>query len=146
MDKTVPHGTKQLQSMINGNTPQPTMASTMNAALIEAQPGFARFDCMASDEHLNPMQGVHGGFAATLLDSATGCAVNSVLEENEGYATVELSVKMMRPVPKNKKLYCEGRMLNRSKSLGVSEGKLIDESGKLYAHATCTCLIKKIDQ
>lgn len=145
MNDPLPYGTKILQSMVNGEIPKPTMAETMNAALVKVQPGFACFECTASDAHLNPMQGVHGGFAATMLDSATGCAVHSLIEENESYATVELSVKMMRPVPINKKLYCEGRILNRSKSLGVSEAKLVDESGKLYAHATCTCMIIKMN-
>jgi len=145
MNEPLPYGTKILQSMVNGKIPKPTMAETMNATLVKVQPGFVCFECMASDAHLNPMQGVHGGFAATMLDSATGCAVHSLIEENESYATVELSVKMMRPVPKNKKLYCEGRILNRSKSLGVSEAKLVDESGKLYAHATCTCMIIKMN-
>jgi len=145
MNKPLPYGTQILQSMINGEIPKPTMAETMNATLVKVQPGFACFECMASDAHLNPMQGVHGGFAATMLDSATGCAIHSLMEENESYATVELSVKMMRPVPINKKLYCEGRILNRSKSLGVSEAKLVDESGKLYAHATCTCMIIKMN-
>ncbi|MBV1910086.1 MAG: PaaI family thioesterase [Kangiellaceae bacterium] len=134
-------GIQQLKSMIAGNFPPPSMGLTMNMRLADVDYGFARFEVKATENHLNPMGGVHGGFAATVLDSATGCAVHSVLEPGEGYGTIDLNVKMMRPVPKNVKLVCEGRVLNRSKSLGVSEAKLVDENGKLYAHATCTCKI-----
>jgi uncharacterized protein (TIGR00369 family) len=117
------------------------MGVTMGAKPVEVKEGFAKFSAIASDAHLNPMGGVHGGFACTLLDSVTGCAVHSVLGPGESYGTIDLNVKMVRPVPKNTQLFAEGKLINISKSLGVSEGKLVDAEGKLYAHATCTCKI-----
>jgi len=134
-------GVQLMQRMAESGSPQPSMGTTMNMALASAEYGFVRFEATASDTHLNPMGGVHGGFAATVLDSATGCAVHSVLEPGESYGTVDLNVKMMRPVPQHVTLFGEGRILNRSKSLAVSEAKLVDAQGKLYAHATCTCKI-----
>jgi uncharacterized protein (TIGR00369 family) len=134
-------GIEQLQALIAGKAPPPSMAETMNVYLTFAEPGNIRFEGSATDMHLNPMGGVHGGFAATLLDSATGCAVHSILEAGESYGTIDLNVKMMRPVPQKVKLLCKGRVINRSKTLAVSEGELVDTDGKLYAHATCTCKI-----
>ncbi len=134
-------GLEQLTYIAEGEVPGPSMGVTMGAKLIEVQEGYAKFSAMANDAHLNPMGGVHGGFACTLLDSVTGCAIHTVLGPGEGYGTIDLNVKMMRPVPKGVELFAEGKVINISKSLGVSEGKLVDGAGKLYAHATCTCKI-----
>jgi len=134
-------GLEQLQYVVDGKIPPPSMGVTMGAKAVEVKEGFAKFSAIASDAHLNPMGGVHGGFACTLLDSVTGCAIHSVLAPGETYGTIDLNVKMMRPVPKNTQLFAEGKVINISKSLGVSEGKLVDAEGKLYAHATCTCKI-----
>ncbi len=136
-------GLEELQRMVSGELPQPAMAITMGCKLISVESGFVRFEAFANETHLNPMQGVHGGFACTVLDSVTGCAVHSLLKAGESYGTVDTSVKMMRPVPQGVRLIAEGRMINMSKSLGVSEGKLVDEAGKIYAHATCTCKINR---
>ena len=134
-------GLEQLTYIVEGKIPAASMGVTMGMKPIEVQEGFVKFSAMANDSHLNPMGGVHGGFACTLLDSVTGCAVHSVLGPGESYGTIDLNVKMMRPVPKGIELFAEGKVINISKALGVSEGKLVDAEGKLYAHATCTCKI-----
>ncbi|EPJ4856766.1 PaaI family thioesterase, partial [Acinetobacter baumannii] len=85
--------------------------------------------------------GVHGGFAATVLDSVTGCAVHTMLPAGVGYGTIDLNVKMCRPLPQNQVLIATGKVINLSKNLGISEGKITDEEGKLYAYATATCMI-----
>ncbi|KCX23124.1 PaaI family thioesterase, partial [Acinetobacter baumannii] len=90
---------------------------------------------------LNPLGGVHGGFAATVLDSVTGCAVHTMLPAGVGYGTIDLNVKMCRPLPQNQVLIATGKVINLSKNLGISEGKITDEEGKLYAYATATCMI-----
>lgn len=99
------------------------------------------FHATADERHLNPLGGVHGGFSATVLDSVTGCAVHTMLEAGVGYGTVELDVKMMRPVPVDTKLIARGKVLSLTRSLGFAEGALTDEAGKLFAHATATCMI-----
>jgi len=136
-------GLELLTAMINGHFPKPTMANTMNAELVEAKLGYAKFTAMPGEEHLNPMGGVHGGYACTALDSVTGCAIHTMLEAGDSYGTIDINVKMMRPLPINTLLIAESNVLNISKSLGVSEGKLIDENGKLYAYASCTCKITR---
>ena len=138
-------GLDLLRKLVEGSFPAPTIAKTIPMALIEVTKGHCVFEAFADDNHLNPMGGVHGGFAATVLDSATGCAVHTMLEAGIGYGTIDLNVKMMRPIPMNVRLLGEGRVINLSKSLGVSEATLKDENGKLYAHATATCKLFPID-
>ena len=87
------------------------------------------------------MGGVHGGFAATVLDSVTGCAVHSLLESGVAYSTVDLNVKMVRPVPLDRELTAIGKIIHMSGRLAISEGRLQDGDGKILAHATATCMI-----
>lgn len=134
-------GLQIMQEMCNGNIPMPSMATTIPMSASEVELGHVTFIVKADDHHLNPMGSVHGGFAATVLDSVTGCAVFSMLEAGLSYTTIDLNVKMCRPVPLNTKLKAVAKIINISKNLGISEGKIIDEDGKLYAHATATCMI-----
>ena len=99
------------------------------------------FKATANETHTNPMGGVHGGFAATVMDSVTGCATHTVLGAGVGYGTIELNVKMCKPVPFNKTLIAEGKVINKTRRLVISEGYLRDETGSLYAYATATNMI-----
>lgn len=134
-------GLELLTAMADGLLPAPSISETMPMAVNEVEKGVVRFTAKADARHLNPLGGVHGGFAATVLDSVTGCAIHTMLESGVGYGTIDLNVKMVRPIPKDIELFAEGRVINISKNLGVSEGDIKDENGKLYAHATCTCSI-----
>ena len=134
-------GLEILQRIARGEIPHPTIAETIPMKFAFAEEGHVIFEAMANEKHINPMGGVHGGFIATVMDSVTGCAVHSVLEAGVPFGTIELNVKMVRPVPSHTKLIAEGTLINISRSLGVSEGTLKDEAGKLYAHATSTCMI-----
>ncbi|AYO53918.1 PaaI family thioesterase [Acinetobacter wuhouensis] len=134
-------GLEFLQAMVDGHIPRASISETIPMDLDEISHGQASFKVKADSRHLNPLGGVHGGFAATALDSVTGCAVHTTLEAGVGYGTIDLNVKMCRPVPKDKELLAIGSVINLSKNLAISEGKLIDEDGKLYAHATATCMI-----
>ena len=134
-------GLELLQAMIDGQIPRASISETIPMDLYEISNGHATFKVKADHRHLNPLGGVHGGFAATALDSATGCAVHTTLEAGIGYGTIDLNVKMCRPVPQDKELLAIGSVINLSKNLAISEGKLVDEDGKLYAHATATCMI-----
>lgn len=136
-------GLEVLEAMIKKELPFPSMGRTLPMEIIKAEKGKIIFHAIADDSHLNPMGGVHGGFAAAVLDSVLGCAVHSMLEAGHGYGTIDLSVKMIRPVPKNEILVAEGTIINISKSLGVSEASLKNGSGKLLATATATCMILK---
>lgn len=134
-------GLELMQGIVDGVFPMPSIAVTIPMKAMEVENGRIVFEATADDRHLNPLGGVHGGFAATVLDSVTGCATHSTLAAAVGYGTVDLNVKMVRPVPKNTPLIAEGRVLNSSRSLVISEGTIKDAAGKLYAHATATCMI-----
>lgn len=134
-------GLQLLQAMAAGQIPPASISETIPMKPTMIEQGKITFTVQADDRHLNPLGGVHGGFAATVLDTVTGCAIHTVLEAGVGYGTIDLNIKMCRPIPKNKALTAIGSVINVSKNLAISEGKIIDENGKLYAHATATCMI-----
>lgn len=134
-------GLEIMCAMIAGELPPASIATTIPMRGVAAERGSIVFEAMADERHLNPLGGVHGGFTATVLDSVTGCAVHTMLEPEESYGTIDLHVTMLRAVPINTPLIGEGKVIHVSRSLGVAEGTLRDEEGKIYAHATATCLI-----
>jgi uncharacterized protein (TIGR00369 family) len=136
-------GLELIRAGIKGELPPPSITETMPMTIEQADSGYVKFSARADGRHLNPLGGVHGGFAATVLDSVTGCAVHTLLEAGVGYGTIDLSVKMLRPVPRDVDLVAEGRVLNMSRNLGVSEGSLKTADGKLLALATATCMIQR---
>ncbi|MCL1124741.1 PaaI family thioesterase [Shewanella surugensis] len=136
-------GLALLQAMASGELPYASIAVTIPMTITSVSEGKVVFSAKADDNHLNPLGGVHGGFAATVLDTVTGCAVHSLLDAGVGYGTIDLNIKMIRPIPKNESLIAEGQVINLSKSLGISEGTLKTQAGKLLATATATCMIIK---
>lgn len=134
-------GLEALKAMMAGEIPPPPMAETMPSRIVHVEEGFVRFIVRADERHLNPAQGVHGGFSATIMDTITGVAVHSVMEAGAGYSTINLNVKMIRPIPINTDLIAEGTLINRSRRLAVAEGKIRDEKGKVYASGSATCMI-----
>lgn len=134
-------GLEILKAMMAGELPHPPMADTMPARIDHIEEGFVRFIVRADKRHLNPMGGVHGGFSATIMDTVTGVAVHSVMEAGKKYSTVNLNVKMIRPIPIDTDLIAEGTLINRSRRLAVSEGKIRDKNGKIYASGSATCMI-----
>ena len=135
-------GLELLQGVIEGRYPAPNIAATLNFALVDVAAGKAVFRGLPREAHLNPLGIVHGGWAATLLDSALGCAVHTLLEAGEAYTTAEFKVNFTRPVtPRTGEVVCEGRVLHRGRTLAVSEASLRDMNGKLLALGTETCSI-----
>ncbi|WP_312318703.1 PaaI family thioesterase [Acinetobacter variabilis] len=141
MDLKSLSGLQIMQEMLKGNLSMPSMATTIPMSAGEVEPGHVTFFVKADERHLNPMGGVHGGFAATALDTVTGCAIHTLLEAGVGYGTIDLNVKMCRPIPHNQELKAIGKSINLSKNLGISEGQILDDEGLIYAHATATCMI-----
>ena len=136
-------GLEIMQAIVRRELPHPTMSKTIPMKIVQAEEGKVVFNAIANEKHLNPQGGVHGGFAATVLDSVTGCAVHTLLRAGVAYVTIDLNIKMIRPVPRSPNLIPEGIVINISKSLGISEGILKSEDGKLYATSTATCMIIK---
>jgi uncharacterized protein (TIGR00369 family) len=131
-----------LQAIIDGTVPQPPIGETLGFHLIEASHGRAVFAGTPEHRHYNPIGSVHAGFAATLLDSALGCAIMSTLKKGETWTTLELKLNLVRGLTKDVGLVrAEGRVIHRGRTVATSEGDLKDASGKLYAHATTTCMI-----
>ena len=130
-------GLQLLQAMCAGKIPAASISETIPMQPYEVSEGTIHFKAKADSRHLNPLGGVHGGFAATVLDSVTGCAVHSMLEAGVGYGTIDLNIKMCRPIPKNQKLIATGNVINISKNLAISEGKIIDAEGKGRAVLFC---------
>ncbi|WP_054308789.1 PaaI family thioesterase [Mesorhizobium sp. 1M-11] len=146
---TIPHadmlthtGLELLRRVIDGRYPAPPMAYQLSFALTEAEEGRVVFRGMPNEKHLNPMGGVHGGWAATLLDSALGCVVQTLLAKGEAYATAEFKVNLMRPItPNTGEVVCEGKIMHKGRTLAVSEATMKDSAGRLLAFGTETCSI-----
>jgi uncharacterized protein (TIGR00369 family) len=135
-------GLALLRAILDGTLPRAPISDTLAFDLIEAHEGVARFRGHPTERHLNPMGQVHGGWAATLLDSAMGSAVMTTLAAGESYSTVDLIVHLVRPVtPASGPLVAEGRIVHRGKRIATGDGRLVDASGALVAHGTTTCAI-----
>jgi uncharacterized protein (TIGR00369 family) len=131
-----------LQAIIAGDLPQPPISALLDFHLVEAEPGRATFEGVPKYELYNPINVVHGGWAATLLDSAMGCAIFSLLAKGESWTTLELKVNFVRAITKDTgPVRAQARIIHRGRQVATSEGDLRDGAGTLYAHATTTCMI-----
>ena len=135
-------GIDYLRAMQRGEHPPPPIAHTLGFTLAEVDDGRAVFTCEPAEYHYNPIGMVHGGVAATLMDSAMGCAVQSKLEAGAGYTTLEMKVNLLRAITlETGFVRCEGTVLHRGRTTALAEARLLDSRGRLLAHATSTCLI-----
>jgi uncharacterized protein (TIGR00369 family) len=126
----------------DGRLPSPPIAATLDFTVASVQPGRVVFQVTPSEFHYNPIGSVHGGVAATLCDSACGCAVHSMLPAGAYYTSLDLSVKFLRPVTVAAgRLSCEGTVIHLGSRTALAQATLSDEAGKVYAHATSSCLI-----
>lgn len=137
-------GLEYLKAMQSGEVPPPPIALLMNMGVTEVEEGRVVFSAGPGEYHYNPIGTVHGGLAATLLDSAMGCAIHSVLPAGTGYTTLELKVNYLRPMTsKTGTVYCEGKVIYVGGRVATAEGRLTDADGKLYAHGTTTCMVMR---
>ena len=135
-------GIEYLKALQTGELPPPPIAVLMDMWITEVSEGRVVFAAEPAEYHYNPLGAVHGGFTATLLDSALGCVVQSMLPAGTGYTTVELKVNYLRPITtKTGMVYCEGKIIYVGGRIATAEGRLTDAEGKLYAHGTTTCII-----
>ncbi|MCB1333618.1 MAG: PaaI family thioesterase [Roseivivax sp.] len=134
-------GVALFRAVMAGEMPHPPLTGGIPMAVTEADEGRVVWTVRAPDWFLNPMGGVHGGFAMTVLDSALGCAVHSALPAGKGYTSVEVKVNMTRPVPVGEDLRCEGKLITLGGRVGTSEARLTDARGRVLAFGTSTCLV-----
>jgi uncharacterized protein (TIGR00369 family) len=135
-------GLEFVQGLADGTLPRNTIAETLGYDVIEAASGRVVVAAEPNGTHLNPAGTVHGGFAATLLDSAMGLAIQSTLEKGVGSTTLEFKISLVRPItPETGPIKAEGVVLNCGRRVGTAEGRITDTQGRLLAHGTTTCLI-----
>lgn len=135
-------GLEYLRAIVEGRVPQPPIAQAIGMRLVEIAEGRAVFALEPAEYHYNPIGSVHGGIAATLLDSAMGCSVNTLLPTGVGYTTLELKVNYIRPLTLGVgEVRAEGTVIHLGGRIATAEGRVVDAAGKLYAHGTTTCLI-----
>ena len=141
------NGLQQMQAMLRGELPYAAIAKTLDFLIVEVDDGKAVFQGTPRPEHLNPMGTVHGGWFATLLDSALGCAVHTRMPPGRAYTTAELSVNIVRALtPKVQRVRAIGRIIHCGRQLATADAQLIGPDGTLYAHATTTCLVFEVKQ
>lgn len=137
-------GLELLQLVIDGTLPRPPMASLMDIQLVEASSGRAVFRGTPQEFHYNPLGTVHGGYGATLLDSAMGCAVHTTLNAGDTYTTLEFKINFLRALTIDTgEVQGIGVVVHAGRTTAIAEGKIVDEGGKLYAFATTTCQIQR---
>ncbi|MET0963259.1 MAG: PaaI family thioesterase [Noviherbaspirillum sp.] len=135
-------GLEIMQALIRGELPAPPITETLDFTLIEVEHGRAVFQGRPLERHYNPLGTVHGGWFATLLDSAVGCSVHTALPAGKSYTTLELKVNMLRALTRKVPMVrAEGRVIHVGGQVATAEARLVDAAGKLYAHATTTCLV-----
>jgi uncharacterized protein (TIGR00369 family) len=135
-------GLEFVQGLVDGTLPLNTIAQTLGYDVTEAVSGRVVVTAEPSTAHLNPAGTVHGGLAATLLDSCMGLAVQTKLEKGVGQTTLEFKISLVRPItPETGLLKAEGVVLTSGRRVGTAEGRITDHQGRLLAHGTTTCLI-----
>lgn len=135
-------GVEYLQAVAAGKLPPPPIAVLMGLEFLEVEVGRVVFGVKPAEYHYNPNGTVHGGLASTLFDSALGCAVHSTLPAGTGYTTIELHVNFIRPMTKDTgPVRCEAEVIHVGRRMATAQARLVDETGKLYGHATTTCML-----
>ena len=135
-------GLEFLRAMRDGRLPHPPICTLLGYPLTEVEPGHAVFEITAGERHYNPIGVVHGGIAMTLLDSAMGCAVQTKMPAGGGYTTLEAKTNLVRAITSETgRLRAIGKVVHAGKRVATAEARLEDPSGKLYAHASSTCIV-----
>ena len=135
-------GLEVMQALLSGELPYASIAKTLDFLLLEVGPGTAVFQGSPGPAHLNPLGTVHGGWFATLLDSALGCAVHTMMPPGRSYTTADLSVKLVKSLTsKVQRVRAIGTVVHCGRQLATAEARLVGPDGTLYAHASTACLV-----
>jgi uncharacterized protein (TIGR00369 family) len=135
-------GLEFLRAIRDGALPAPPIAMLLGMRLAEVEDARAVFECLPGEQHYNPIGVVHGGLAMTLLDSAMTCAVQTRAPAGSGFTTVEAKTNFVRPITVGTgTIRAIGTLIHAGSRLATAEGRIVDAAGKLYAHATTTCIV-----
>jgi uncharacterized protein (TIGR00369 family) len=142
IEATTPSGLEQIRSLMGGNSNYRGIAHKLDFKPVFADEGFVVFEGHPTEAVYNPIGTVHGGYAATLLDSAMGCAVHTLMKDGQGYTTLELKVAYHRAMTaESGTVRAEGKVISLGRRAAFAEGRLIDGKGRLCATGTTTCLV-----
>ena len=135
-------GLEFFQKMMAGEVPPPPLVALLGLQLVEAEAGRVMFTGVAREEFYNGMGVAHGGFAATMLDSALGCAINTMMPAGRVFTTLELKINYTRPL-RRRPASCAAKatVIHAGSRTATSEGRIVDANGKIYAHGTTTCML-----
>ena len=135
-------GLEYMRQFMTGEREPSGMGRLMNMQLVEVDEGRAVFTVEPDERHYNGLGIAHGGLAATLLDSALGCAINTMLPAGKVFTTLEMKINYVRPLTaETGEVRCEARVIHVGGRVGSAEGRIVDARGKLYAHGTATCML-----
>jgi len=135
-------GLEYMRKLLTGELPPVGMVKLLNLKLIEVSEGYAVFTVQPDERHYNGLGIAHGGLAATLLDTATGCAINAMMPAGRVFTTLEMKVNYLRPITADTGLIrCEGTVIHAGSRVATAEGRIVDKTGKLFAHGTATCML-----
>jgi uncharacterized protein (TIGR00369 family) len=135
-------GLEFFTKMMAGEVPPPPLVALLGLKLVEAEAGRVTFVGTASEAYYNGMGVAHGGFAATMLDSALGCAINTMMPAGRIFTTIDLQIHYTRPLRVEAgELRCTATVVHAGSRTATSEGRIVDAAGKVYAHGTTTCIL-----
>lgn len=135
-------GLDYLRAMMAGDLPHPPICDTLGFRISAVEEGMVTFSVAPAEFHYNPIRVVHGGIAATIIDSATGCAVHTTLPQGGQYLTTSLQTDYLRPITEaTGMIHCTGRVVHRGRKTGIATAEVVDEAGKVYARGQSNCLI-----
>jgi len=135
-------GLEYMRQVMTGEVPPSGMVQLMNFKLVEVSEGRAVFTIQPDERHYNGLGIAHGGLAATLLDSATGCAINTMMPAGKIFTTLEMKINYVRPMTRETgEVRCEANVIHVGGRIATAEGRIVDGNGKLFAHGTATCML-----
>lgn len=135
-------GLEFMQAMLDGKLPAPPITRTMGFLITKVEKGYAQAEAIPSFDYYNPIGSVHGGYAATLMDTVLGVSVHTMMEKGQGYTTLEFKISFIKAMTKDTgPIRAEGRVLSAGRRAATAEAHLKDANGRLLAHATTTCLV-----
>lgn len=135
-------GIDYLRAVRDGAMPRPPISALIGFEIVEVEPGRVAFALAPGEHHYNPLGIVHGGVAATVLDSAMGCAIHTTLPAGTGFTTLEIKVNYIRAMTEaTGPVRAEGTLVHGGKQVAVAEGRVVDAKGRVYATASTTCLV-----
>ncbi len=139
------NGLDYLKAMERGELPRPPIVEALDLGTIKVEEGRVSFEYIPAEFHYNPIGSVHGGVISTVLDSAMGCTLHSVVPQGTVYTTLELKVNFLRAITlQSGRLFCAGKIIHYGSKTALLEAQIVDDEGKVYAHGVSTCLLMKL--